>query len=513
VTVLAALSLGAAGAAAPLEVKAVPANGNSGNAAISADGRLVAIASEASDLVGGDTNGVFDVFVRDRRGGSTERVSVGAAGAQANGRTGLSAISPDGRFVLMWSEASNLVPGDMNDTADTVVRDRVARTTERVSVSSDGAQANGESARGSITPDGRFVAFASVASNLVSGDTDGLFDVFVRDRSTGLTEHVGAGTAPAISADGRFIAFESRFSGAGPAGIVVRDRATATTELVSVGADGAPANGPSNTPTISADGRFVAFASEASNLVPGDTNGPGRRGVDVFVRDRVGGTTERVSVTNDGAQADGASGNPTISSDGKVVAFTSSASNLGAGSGARVAVRDLEARTTELVSVTTDGRPADGDSYTGSGPLSADGRFVAFFSLASNLAPPDTTHADDVFVRDRVARTTELVSTARARRLTAERLALSPKGPRAGRSLTATMRVSVDGRPVSNALVSCAAGTGAMRLQASAKSFRASSARCVWRIPRSAKRRQLRGAVSVTTTYGRATRTFASLVR
>ena len=141
-----------------------PANGGSGNAAISADGRFVAIASAASDLVRGDTNGVYDVFVRDRLRGVTTRTSVGPRGIQANARTGLAAISGSGRFIVMWSDASNLVVGDTNGVADVFVRDRVAKVTERVSVGPAGLQLDSESGQAAISADGRFVAFSSAAN-------------------------------------------------------------------------------------------------------------------------------------------------------------------------------------------------------------------------------------------------------------------------------------------------------------------------------------------------------------
>jgi len=485
---------------------AVPANGPSGNATVSADGRVVAFASGASNLVRGDTNGVSDVFVRTLVGGPAERVSVGAGGAQANARTGLSAIDGTGRFVVMWSDATNLVAGDTNGWPDIFVRDRTAGTTERVSVASDGTQADGESAQAAITPDGRFVAFASTATNLAAGDTDDLFDVYVRDRSTGRTERIGAGWDPSISADGRLVAFQDR-----DAAIVVYDRQAGTTELVSVGLGGAPANGRSFTPSISADGRLVAFTSEASNLVPGDTNGVGQAGTDVFVRDRTAGTTRRVSGAGDGTQADGGS-NPTLSADGTVVAFTSFAPSLGAAH-TGVFVHDLAMGATELVSVSTDEQPGDGDSYTGSAPLSADGRVVAFFSLATNLVAGDTNGEYDVFVRDRASGMTELVSAARTRRLTAEPLTLQPRPARAGELLRAALPVRVDGQWVASARVTCTARIGTTRLTTRAKSVRASTARCVWRIPSSAGGARLTGEVTVVTTTGRVTRTFATRVR
>src|SRR6266540_125104 len=226
VVLVGALLLADGAATAP----AASGNGASGNAAISADGRFVAFASEASDLVAGDSNNVSDVFVRDRSRGVTERVSLGPSGVQANARTGLSAISADGRFIVMWSDASNLVPGDTNGVPDVFVRDRVAKTTERVSVGTGGAEADGESAQGAVSADGRIVAFATTSSNLSGADPPPGFSVFVHHRGSGKTEMIGRGWMPALSADGRYVAFASR---SGP--ILVRDRALGVTQDVSVG--------------------------------------------------------------------------------------------------------------------------------------------------------------------------------------------------------------------------------------------------------------------------------------
>src|SRR5437870_4266363 len=213
-------------------------NGASDGAAISGDGRFVAFRSSASNLVPGDTNGTFDVFVHDRQTGETVRASVASDGAQGNGASNTPAISADGRFVAFTSSASNLVPGDTNSTDDVFVRDRQTRQTTRVSVASDGTQSNGLSLYQSISADGRFVAFPSAATNLVPGDTNAKADTFVHDRMTGATERV------------------------------------------SVASDGTQGNGDSGVPAISADGRFVAFESDATNLVPVDTNSSR----DVFVR-------------------------------------------------------------------------------------------------------------------------------------------------------------------------------------------------------------------------------------
>jgi Tol biopolymer transport system component len=400
------------------------ANGNSGGAAISAHGRFVAFQSGASNLVAGDTNGHIDVFVRDRVAQVTRRVSVGPGGQQANGSSRDPAISADGRFVAFQSSATNLVAGDTNNAEDVFVRDRKAQVTRRVSVGPGGQQANGGSAVPAISAHGRFVAFISSASNLVAGDTNDSPDVFVRDRVAQVTRRVSVGPggqqandfsqSPAISAGGRFVTFTSLASNLVPGDtnghkdVFVRDRVAQLTRRVSVGPGGQQANNISRAPAISADGRFVAFTSFASNLVPGDTNGTS----DVFVRDRDAQVTQRVSVGPGGQQTNG--GNslvPVISAHGRFVAFTSFASNLVAGdtnNSPDVFVRDREAQGTQRVSVGPGGQQANNDSY--SAAISADGRFVAFTSKASNLVAGDTNNARDVFVRDRMLQVTQRVS-------------------------------------------------------------------------------------------------------
>ena len=223
------------------------ANGGSFAPAISADGRFVAFHSVATDLVGGDTNGVGDIFVHDRQTGLTTRVSVDSVGNQANGDSNFAAISADGRFVAFHSVATNLLGAgvDTNGTTDIFVHDLQTGLTTRVSVDSAGNQANDHSVLAAISADGRFVAFESFATNLlgVGGDTNGVWDVFVHDRQTGLTTRVSVDSA------------------------------------------GNQANSDSHLPAISADGRFVAFHSVATNLVGAgvDTNGT----TDVFVHDRL----------------------------------------------------------------------------------------------------------------------------------------------------------------------------------------------------------------------------------
>jgi len=274
-------------------------NGVSYISGISADGRYVAFVSAASDLVADDTNNTEDAFVHDRVTGATTRVSLATGGTQVSSGGAASGISADGRYIVFGSAAGDLVAGDTNGKRDVFVRDRVAGATTRVSVASGGTQANSNSHMAVISADGRYVVFESDATNLVAGDTNRMMDVFVRDRITGATTRVSVATggtqpnsysyASAISADGRYVPFSSYASNlvAGDtnqtADVFVRDRVTGTTTRVNVTPAGSQANGYSFGPTISGNGRYVAFNSQASNLVAGDTNGK----ADVFVRDRL----------------------------------------------------------------------------------------------------------------------------------------------------------------------------------------------------------------------------------
>ncbi len=348
----------------------IQGNGESYQHSLSANGRYVAFYSEADNLVLGDANGAADVFVRELRSGTTKLVSVSRDGIQGDDESEYPSISADGRRIAFFSEASNLVPGDTNGVGDVFVRDLVSNTITRASVDSSGVEAQGESAPHfgpAISADGRHVTFFSLAPNLVPGDTNATWDVFVHDL------------------------------------------ATAVTARVNVDSNGAEAQQsilfPLSEPVLSADGRFVAFESDARNLVPDDTN----RMVDVFVHDRLTGVTTRVSVSSAGVEADGRSGAPSISADGRLVSFESGARNLAGGTHILdVFVHDRLTGTTTLASPSM--TLGQGDSSSAYSCLSPEGRYVAYQSYATNLVPGDTNGKADVFLRDLVLGTTTRLS-------------------------------------------------------------------------------------------------------
>ncbi len=382
--------------------------------AMSANGRYVAFQSEASSLVPGDTNHWCDAFVHDRWTGRTRRVSVATDGSQGNWDSDKPSVSADGRYVAFHSLANNLVPEDTSPYSDIFVRDRQTGQTTRVSVASDGTQADGYSDEPSISGDGRYVAFSSGALNLAPGDTNSAWDVFVHDRQTGQTTRVSVasdgtqssngGGHPSITADGRYVAFHSYANDLVPGDtngtwdVFVHDCVTGQTTWASVASDGTQGKMRSVNPSISTDGRYVVFESRARNLVPGDTNWA----LDVFVHDRQTGETTRVSIASNGTQGNGDSWLGSTSADGRYVAFGSRASNLVPGDTngkCDVFVHDRQTGVTALVSAANDGVQGDGESDWPS--VSGDGRFVAFHSLASNLVSGDTNGEPDIFVRQR----------------------------------------------------------------------------------------------------------------
>lgn len=319
------------------------ANGDSFEPAINSDGRYVAFSSSATNLVAGDSNDVNDVFVRDRQTNTTTRVSVAPGWANANGGSDSASISADGRLVAFTSAATNLVESDTNNHRDAFVFDRQTGITTRASVSSTGEQAVLDSFTPELSADGRFLAFTSFAPNLIDFDDNECSDVFVRDLQAATTTRVseytggyqvdGDNLRPAISGDGRYVAFDSdawnlvwgdtndTFD------VYVHDRQTGVTDRVSVDDSGSQSDGASFRPSLSADGRYVAYHSDGSNLVSGDTNGAS----DVILYDRRSGATRRVSVAGGGGEGNGDSERPALSGSGRLVIFESDATNLVSG--------------------------------------------------------------------------------------------------------------------------------------------------------------------------------------
>lgn len=417
------------------------ANGELGNdysliASISPSGRYVAFSSRATNLVQNDTNRLQDVFIKDRLTGEVELASVNSSEEQATGcrpPPGSSlcnwpgAVSASDRYVTFFSKATNLVPNDQNNAFDAFLRDRELGTTERVSVSTAGAEGNDDSiaSRASVSATGRYVMFNSAASNLVPGDTNGVDDVFVRDRLAGTTKRVslasnsgdqanGESVGFEISPSGRHVSFQSDASNLVPGDTnngtdaFVRDLRTGETERVSLSSEGQEGINCNyfgqlpcgSSPVMSADARYIAFVSVAPNLVPDDTNGEW----DIFVRDREADSTERVSITSHEQQASEWSQAPDISGDGRYVAFNSGAIEFdpcphGSYNDCfnRNFVRDRSLGTTQQISVSSSGEQGNAHSY--SPTLSLDGNSIAFWSEADNLVPDDTNDVGDVFVR------------------------------------------------------------------------------------------------------------------
>jgi Tol biopolymer transport system component len=328
-------------------VSAVAGNAMSLGPTVSANGRYVAFSSFASDLVTGDTNGVQDVFIRDMAAGTTQIVS-GTAGAPGNAASSLSGlsgareISDDGRYVVFMSNATNLVPAGNNASTQIYVKDMTNGTFERASVNNAGESANGLSGAAAISGDGRVVAFQSSATNLSpSSDTT---QVFVRDLVSRTTTLESAGAAavgapstnPALSYDGRYLAFQSATSlhprdlDNGTPDVYLRDRGADTIVLASL-SDNRLSGADSTSPAISSDGRWVGFSSLDDQLigVVSDTNGI----VDVFLYDRDNQTVTLVSLNDDGQQTTGVypvhqSAGASVSADGRLVLFGSNAANL-----------------------------------------------------------------------------------------------------------------------------------------------------------------------------------------
>jgi CSLREA domain-containing protein len=389
-------------------------NGSSGLNSISADGRYLAFDSYATNLVAGDTNATYDVFLRDRQTSETKRISLSSSGIQGNGSSNDPSISADGRYVIFRSSATNLVSGDTNDRNDLFLYDNQTNFLTRISVDSNGVPGNGNTSYYHISADGRYVVFSSTSSNLVTGDANAKIDIFLHDNQTGGTTRVsidsngiegnGDSDKPFISADGHYIVYHSSATNLvsndtnAKTDVFMYDRQTGITTRLSLNSSGVEGNGDSFVPSMSADSRYVAFGSAATNLVSQDTNAK----TDIFVYDRQTGNTVLVSTDSNGLQANISSYNPIISGDGRFVAYNSAATNLVSGDTngqGDVFLHDRKTGKTIRASISSTGSQASGGS-SDAPSLSLDGRYIAFDSSAINLVSDDTNRAIDVFVRE-----------------------------------------------------------------------------------------------------------------
>ncbi|HRW59861.1 MAG TPA: hypothetical protein P5340_04335, partial [Defluviicoccus sp.] len=391
-------------------------NGYSGDPVFSPDNTKVAFFSEASNLVPGDTNDTSDIFVKTLATGAIERISTAADGTQGNDIAGNRYLgnsvqfSPDGTKVAFFSEASNLVPGDTNGWGDIFVKTLATGAIERVSTDAAGSQANWASGDPVFSPDGTKVAFYSLASNLVPGDRLWT-DVFVKDLVTGAIARISTDAAggqgnegsyhPVFSPDGTKVAFDSDASNLVPGDtnrwtdVFLKTLATGAIARISTDAAGMQGNYWSRDPIFSPDGTKVAFASYASNLVPGETNDM----PDIFVKNLTTGAIERVSTDSSGGQANWESEDPVFSPDGTQIAFRSGASNLvpaDTNSVYDIFIKTLGSGAIERISTGSFGVQANGGS--GGPAFSPDGTQIAFQSEASNLVGGDTNNAGDIFV-------------------------------------------------------------------------------------------------------------------
>jgi hypothetical protein len=341
----------------------VPGNGTSVGGAMTPDGNYIAFYSFASNLVEGDTNGTWDVFFQDLTTGITSLVSVNSAGQQGNGPSYYPSISADGRFIAFYSLASNLVANDTNEKYDVFVHDMLTEETTRVSVDSSGDQADGWSQYPDISSDGRYVVFESDATNLTAEDFNGTYDIFLHDRQNGQTS------------------------------------------MVSVASDGNHANRESFFARISSDGRYVVFESYANNLSPLDSD----LSMDVYLHDRQLTTTSLVSVSSSGVKGNSSSSGGHVTSDGLYVGFTSTATNLVAGDTNNfedVFLHNMQTGSTVRVSVGSTGQQGDQPSILAD--ITTDGRYILFASASSIFG--GTNSSTNGFIHDMQVGSTTLMT-------------------------------------------------------------------------------------------------------
>jgi len=388
-------------------------DGSSKNPSISANGRFIVYHSTADNLVADDTNHASDIFYHDKKTGATYRINLSSLG-EGNDDSVDPRISDNGRYVVYSSAATNLVEGDTNVKYDIFLFDSKKGATRRVSVGNSGEQSNGGSYIPAISANGRYVVYDSYASNLVSFDRNLSRDVFLYDKKTGKTSMISVNnegkpgnadsSSARISNNGRFVVFHSDALNlvAGDVNnasdIFLRDTQKGTTRLISANSSGEQGNGGSYHAHVSNNGRYIVYASDASNLVEGDNN----NARDIFLYDAKKGTTRIISNSSAGLQGNNMSDNPRISSRGRYVVYSSAASNLVEGDNNNFPdVFRFDKRTGLTVRVSVG---QDGIEGTGGGSFSPDvsgnGRFVAYESYADTLLTGDTNKNGDIFLKD-----------------------------------------------------------------------------------------------------------------
>ena len=491
------LLLGCSSFGGPLQLLSVrdsavapPAGGNGDSVAprISNDGRFIVFSSSASDLA---TNGVgqfkLNVFLHDRASNVTTMVSVNYADAGGgNGNSSAGQVSSNGQFVAFQSEASDLLPGDTNGVSDIFVRDLQAGTNTLVSVAADGGWASGASTEPVMTPDGRWVAFVSAATNLVSGETNGTAGLFVRDVVNGTTKRVclgGAGASvdvatPVLTPDGRYVAFFSTATNLVPGvptatkgEVYLAEVASNTITWASTNAALAAYdvlllnNTPSSHPALSDDGRYVAFKTGWTNgaVSPG---GSSPAAVIFFVYDSLTGTSTILSTNGfpPWANCDDVYG-PEMTPDGRFIAYVER-EFAGTTNYSSVRLWDQQSGTNVLVSAGPDGLwPTNSTSHTPA--VSQDGRYVTFLSDATNLVSNLVSNGLHIYRRDLQTSATVLVDADTSGVGSLDELGVIPSLSADGSCLVfATQDGGLVGSDSNNAsdvfLWSAAAGTNAL---------------------------------------------------
>lgn len=402
------------------DINKLNANGSSLNPKLNNSGRYLVFDSTATDLVADDTNGYRDIFIVDRNSYSTALISLDKDGELANDDSLQPSITSDGRYVLYHSKATDLVD-DFDSSASVInifLYDRSSKTTTQITLDTDGNAPNGDSTNGSISSDGKYIVFQSAASDLVAEDTNSATDIFLYKVSDKTITRISLdsdgnnadddSSYPCISSDGAYVAYQSLasdiFSGDTneKSDVFLYDTSAKTTTRISNDAQGNNADGDSLRPAISADGKKIVFDSDATDLVSGDTN----NNRDVFLYSVADATNTRISLDINKNNSDGHSISATISADGKLVAFMSDATDLVSGDDNNTAtdgnydlfLYDSGDESIIRVSETHDGSNSDGSCS--SATIDEDGTTVAFASNATNLVPNDDNELSDIFVYD-----------------------------------------------------------------------------------------------------------------